>query len=287
MERLLRRLPLRERHSTRTSEIFNSRHTSLLAKSRRVIPSSPSSNSRLCRRPTPRYHGFTWGRRLSMKRHGMGGTTAPISFAGSELSEVRHLCALFNSAEEEYHVLLPFIKDGFARGDRAVHVVGPDQQDEHLKQLAGIGIDTAMAEESGQLDLRTNVETYLHDGRFDQDRILEVFEEVASSPKGGFRLDRIVCHIEWAAGDQSHIHDLVEFESRVNEVWRRHDDAVICVCDLAKFGGDTVVDMIRTHPLIIIGGTLQRNPFFVPPESFPPELRERRTRQISSPLSAL
>jgi hypothetical protein len=39
-------------------------------------------------------------------------------------------------------------------------------------------------------------------------------------------LDRIVCHMEWAANNQSHIHDLVEFESRVNEVWRRHDDAV-------------------------------------------------------------
>ena len=216
----------------------------------------------------------------------MGRSASPISFAGSELTEVRHICAFFNSAEEGYRVLLPFIKDGFECGDRAVHVVGPDQQDEHLKQLAGIGIDTVMAQRNGQLYLRTNVETYLRDGRFDQDRMLEVFEDVASGPKAGFRLDRIVCHMEWAADDRSHIHDLVEFESRVNEVWRRHDDAVICVYDLAKFGGDTVVDMIRTHPLIIIGGTLQRNPFFVPPEDFLPELRERRARLASLPPAA-
>jgi hypothetical protein len=213
----------------------------------------------------------------------MSRSAARISFAGLELSEVRHICAFFNSEEEKYRVLLPFIKDGFECGDRAVHVVGPDQRCEHLKRLTGIGIDPAMAQRSGQLNLRTNVETYLRDGRFDQERMLEVFEQMASGPKGGFRLDRIVCHMEWAANDQSHIHDLVEFESRVNEVWRRHDDAVICVYDVAKFGGDTVVDMIRTHPLIIIGGTIQRNPFFVPPEDFLPELRKRRARQASSP----
>jgi hypothetical protein len=112
----------------------------------------------------------------------MGGSTAPISFAGSGLSEVRHLRA-FNSAEEYYRVTCVVLKDGFECGDRAVRVVGPDQREEHLKRCAGAGIDPAMARRNGQLDLRTNVETYLRDGRFDQDRMLEVFEEVASSAK--------------------------------------------------------------------------------------------------------
>jgi len=43
-----------------------------------------------------------------------------------------------------------------------------------------------------------------------------------------------------------------------------------------KFGGDLVVDVMRTHPMIIIGGILQRNSFFVPPDEFLKELRERR-----------
>ena len=125
-------------------------------------------------------------------------------------------------------------------------------------------------QKSGQFELRTNTETYLRDGRFDQDRMLEVFEQLASgNAKGGFPLSRIVCHMDWASEDRSHIDNLVEFESRVNDVWRRHDDAVICVYDLAKFGGDTVIDIMRTHPMIIIGGILQQNPFFVPPEAVP------------------
>jgi hypothetical protein len=204
-------------------------------------------------------------------------TTAPIRFAGSELGEARHACAFFNSADEGYRVLMPFIKDGFECGHKAVHVVNPGMQQEHLQRLTAAGIDAMATQQSGQLEVRTNVEAYLRNGRFDQDRMLEVFEKLSSgNDNGGFPLSRIVCQMDWAADSRSHIDNLVEFESRVNDVWRRHEDAVICVYDLAKFGGDTVIDIMRTHPMVIIGGIPQANPFYVPPEEFLRELRERQ-----------
>jgi hypothetical protein len=207
-------------------------------------------------------------------------TAAPISLAGSVLGDVRHICAFFNSDDEEYRVLLPFIKDGLECGDKAVHVLNPERHQDHLHRLATAGIDAVAAQRSGQFELRSNTETYLADGHFDQDRMLEFFEQLASSNANtGFPLSRIVCHMEWAADGRSHVYDLLEFESRVNKVWRRHDDAVICTYDLAKFRGDTVIDIMRTHPMIIIGGILQHNPFFVPPEKFLHEVRERRTRR--------
>jgi hypothetical protein len=202
---------------------------------------------------------------------------AAISFAGSQLLETRHVCAFFNSDDEGYRVLLPFIKDGFECGDKAVHVVNPGQRPDHLRRLAAAGIDTRGAQEQGQLELRTNSETYLRDGLFDQDRMLAVFEQLASGGTNRrFPLSRIVCHMDWAAEGRSYVDNLVEFESRVNDVWCRHDDAVICVYDLAKFGGDTVVDIMRTHPMIIVGGILQQNPFYAPPVEFLRELRDRR-----------
>ena len=204
-------------------------------------------------------------------------TTAPIPFAGSQLGEVRHVCAFFNSAEEEYRVLLPFIRDGFECNHKAVHVVNPDRCLDHLQRLTAAGIDTAASQASGQLELRTNIEAYLRNGKFDQDQMLAEFEKLASgNDTRGFPLSRIVCQMDWAADSRSHIDNLVEFESRVNNVWCHHEDAVICVYDLAKFGGDTVIDIMRTHPMVIIGGILQSNPFYVPPEEFLREVRQRR-----------
>ena len=207
----------------------------------------------------------------------MKNVAAPIPFAGSQLGKSRHVCAFFNSDDEAYRVLLPFIQSGFECGDKAVHVVNPDQRDDHVERLAAVGIDATAKQQSGRLELRTNVETYLQDGNFDPDRMLEVFEQLASdSAKSGFPLSCIVCQMDWAAEGHSHIDSLIQFESRVNDVWDRHDDAVICVYYLRNFTGDTVIDIMRTHPMVIIGGILQQNPFFVPPQEFLREFRERR-----------
>jgi hypothetical protein len=36
------------------------------------------------------------------------------------------------------------------------------------------------------------------------------------------------------------------------------------------------MDILRTHPVVIVGGLLQQNPFFVPPDEFLRELAARR-----------
>ena len=56
----------------------------------------------------------------------------------------------------------------------------------------------------------------------------------------------------------------------------KYDDPVICAYDLSKFSASVVIDIMRTHPVVIIGEVLQENPFFVPPDQFLLEIRERR-----------
>lgn len=213
----------------------------------------------------------------------MNRTTPPISLAGSQLGEVRHICAFFSDEDEEYRVLLPFIKEGIERGDKAIQVVNPQQRDEHLRRLASAGIDAKTSQETGQLEIKINTEAYLREGKFDQERMLETFEQLASgNAPGGYPLSRIVCRMDWVVGDQSRLQNVIEFESRVNEIWDHHDDAVICTYHLSQFSGDAVIDIMRTHPMVIIGGTLQQNPFFMPPEQFLREYRERRSGQAHS-----
>jgi MEDS: MEthanogen/methylotroph, DcmR Sensory domain len=214
-------------------------------------------------------------------------TTAPIPFAGSQLDQTRHVCAFFNSTEEEYRVLLPFIRDGLQCGHKAIHVVNPDQRQDHLQRLAEAGIDLTGAQQSGQLELRINSEVYLPDGRFDPDRMIAAFEQLASGNSGaGYPLSRICCRMDWTVKDQSHVDDVIEFESRVNDVWSRHEDAVICTYHLGQFRGNEVIDIMRTHPMVIIGGMLQQNPFYIPPHEFLQEFRQRRTGRSSSPAAA-
>jgi hypothetical protein len=207
----------------------------------------------------------------------------PISIAGSQLGKVRHVCAFFANDDEEYRALLPFIREGLSCGDKTVQVVNREARQEHLQRLAKADIDSAVHEQSGQLQIRINTEVYLRDGRFDQDRMLAAFEEMAASARSveGFPRSRITCRMDWASGDRSRIQDVIEFESRVNDVWRRYDDAVICTYHLAQLSGDAVIDIMRTHPMVIIAGNLQQNSFFTQPKEFLREFRERRSARAN------
>jgi MEDS: MEthanogen/methylotroph, DcmR Sensory domain len=127
------------------------------------------------------------------------------------------------------------------------------------------------------LELRNWQNIYLRDGHFDQSKTLALLQGALDTAKQQeFPLTRLVAHMEWALEDRPGVNDLVEYETRLNYFLPRYyRDPVICVYGLAKFGADVVIDIMRTHPMIIIGGILQENPFFVPPDEFLRELRDR------------
>ena len=151
-----------------------------------------------------------------------------IRFAGSLLRSQRHVCAFFHTQDEEYRVLLPFIKEGFDRGEKAFHIVDPVLRAEHLRQLESAGIDTKQAEKRGQFELRNWADAYLRDGHFDQARMLALIEEILDGgPRQGFSLTRLVAHMEWALEDRQGVDDLVEYETRLNYLLPRYRDPVV------------------------------------------------------------
>jgi MEDS: MEthanogen/methylotroph, DcmR Sensory domain len=188
----------------------------------------------------------------------------------------RHICAFFNGMDEHYRVLQSFIKDGFDKGDKAFHLVDPERREDHLRRLADAGIDVEEAVVSGQLEVRPWEDGPLHGERFDQDTWLAGLEEVLQSgPAAGYAQTRFLAQMEWALVDMPGIDDMFEFETRVNYVVPKYDDPVICAYDLSKFGASTVMYALRTHPVVIIGGLLQENPFYVDPDQLLLELREQ------------
>jgi hypothetical protein len=152
----------------------------------------------------------------------------PIRLAGSVLGTRRHVCAFFHSADEVYKILLPFIKEGFERGEKAFHIVDPKLRAEHALRLASAGIDVEGAKKSGQFELLNWADAYLRDGHFDQDRMLALIEEVLESGiQQGFALTRLVAQMEWALEDRPGVDDLVEYETRLNYLLPRYQDPVI------------------------------------------------------------
>ena len=80
--------------------------------------------------------------------------------------------------------------------------------------------------------------------------------------------------MEWALLDFPGVHDILEYKSQINDVLPNYDLATVCTCD-SRSQRLPVMGVLRTHPLVILGGILQDNPFYVPPVEFLRKLRSR------------
>jgi hypothetical protein len=162
------------------------------------------------------------------------------------------------------------------KGDRAFHVVDPNHRADHLRRLEREGIDVSDAEAKGQLEVRRWQEAYIKDDHFDQHRMIGTIKEALDpAKKQPGKMTRLVANMEWALEDLPGVHDIVEYETRLNLVLPEYHDPVVCTYDLSRFDASVVVDIMRTHPIVIIGGILQENPFYVPPDEMLRELKER------------
>jgi hypothetical protein len=203
--------------------------------------------------------------------------TRDVRLAGSILRESRHVCAFFNSRTEEHSVVHPFIAEGLERSEKALYLVDPAERDSYLSRLREIGPDTESLLASGQLEVRSWQETYLRGGHFDFERILSLFDQTfAESAEQGFPLTRVWANMEWALLDPPDIQKFVEYEAKFNYVSMKYPSQVtVCVYDASKFGAALVLNMLRVHPVVILGGTLRMNPFYVNPDEFLRELGSR------------
>src|ERR1700704_453838 len=198
--------------------------------------------------------------------------TRTIRPARSTVSCRCHVCAFFNS---RYNVMLPFIKEGFD------DILDRNQRSERMQRLTDTGVDTAEAEASGQLEVRPWENAYLRSGRFDQYAMINLLEKVAKSAmQQGPGMTRLWANMEWALLDFPGVHDIVEYESRLNYFLPNYEMATVCTYDVTKFSASVVMDIIRTHPQVIVGGILRGNPFYVPPDEFLRELDARNAAMI-------
>ena len=201
-----------------------------------------------------------------------------------ELAGRNHVRAFFNTIDEEHRVLGSFYKDGFDRGEKATHIVDSENREAYLNRLGEAGVNVQAMMDTGQLEVLPWTDMYVRDHRFDQDAMLASVETlIQSGAAAGYARTKLVGHhMDWLFVDKPAVDNLIEYEARLNDVLSKYDAPVICNYDLSKFGASVAIDIMRTHPLVIIGGLLRENPFFVPPDQFLDEMRERRSARNSA-----
>lgn len=194
-----------------------------------------------------------------------------------------HICAFVDSRDEADQALVPFYREALARNERNLHLVEPHGQDAHRARLVQAGIDVPACEHRGQLAVRAWPADWTEPGGLDVEELLEAMARAtapmpapAPAPASDFDGVRVMAQMGWAARAGQDRLDLLDYEARLNALLAERRQLAICVYDLAALDGTLMMDLLRTHPLTMIGGVLRENPFFTPPAEMLRELSARR-----------
>lgn len=194
------------------------------------------------------------------------------------LQRHRHICAFFNSADEEFRVTLPFIRDGLRQGGRVVLALRDRDREEHPRRLRAAGIHVDDQVGSGRLELMRAHDAYFPDGRFDGDGMLATVRRIiADGEVGGFPESRIVGHCECVLRDDRTVGAFLRYEARLNLMLPDLPVIALCAFDSQQVGTAVALEVFRTHPLVIVAGQIVENPYYEPTEKFLSELDARLT----------
>ena len=127
-------------------------------------------------------------------------------------------------------------------------------------------VDAYVASE--QLDVRRATDAYLRTGKFSPADMLDFLDETISKATSGGKFARLAGETTWTIDEPPGSDLFFEYESMVNDFTPRYRQALLCLYDLELFGGGLLVDILRTHPKLLLGGMIIDNPNYLTPDEF-------------------
>lgn len=186
-----------------------------------------------------------------------------------ELAVHDHLCLIYETREEQFAAVIPFMRIGLERGEKCVYIADDNNGDAVLAAMGGAGIDVDGARKSGALSVISKKEAYLREGYFDPDLMIRFLREtIEAAQEEGFTALRATGEMTWALGDEIGVERLLEYEAKLNYFIPDNGIVAICQYNRARFSPEVIREVIRTHPLVIHGYAVCRNHYFVPPDEF-------------------
>ncbi|MEN2489343.1 MEDS domain-containing protein [Flavobacterium sp. B11] len=193
-------------------------------------------------------------------------TQTPFSVCGELLSAPMHICGFFDSREQQYEVIIPYILEGLEANDKVINILEGNRHGEHCRCLADNGISIAEKLSSGQLEVMASENSYIKDGEFAADKMYKMLEQtLLSASRAGYDSVRACGDMVWALKNLPGTDELLEYEARLNLLTPQHSVSLICMYDISSFSSNTLTDILLTHPYVIKDGKISKNPHYVEP----------------------
>ena len=184
---------------------------------------------------------------------------------GLEAQVGDHICGLYAGESQRDQVVIPFLEAGLAAGDKCICVVDEADPAKIFKKL---GHDMATsASAANQLEVIRAADLYLRSGRFCADEIIGAWKAAISDAMYDGRFDLVRAVETWSRRDVvPDMHELLLLESEMNRYLPLYPQVIVCLYDIDRFGGGALMNLVMTHPRMLVGGVVIENPYLLTPD---------------------
>lgn len=201
-----------------------------------------------------------------------GGHGSSGSYRLRELSDLQpgdHLCCLYRTEEDHRSLLAPYMREGLAQGQKIAYIADAHTADTVLGYLHDDGLDVDPYVRSGQLSILSSVDAYMRSEVFDPGEMIGLLDsETRRALDEGFTALRATGEMGWALCGFPGSTRLMEYEARLNDFIQDNRALGICQYDTRHFEPSTLLEVLRTHPIVLAGGEVYENLYYIPPDDY-------------------
>jgi len=180
------------------------------------------------------------------------------------------LCAFYNHLEEYQESFIPLIKRSLEQEEKTLCLVDELSIDLVLADLQADGVDIDGYLDRGQLKLVKVDSKYLEQGFFDPDKMAAYLRaETRQALAEGYTALRLVCEMAWVLDGLPSPESLKEYQDRLERFLSVHPCSVVCLYHRRRFDPTLLLNILTSHPLVVVGGEILENFYYLPAGSVP------------------
>jgi hypothetical protein len=183
-----------------------------------------------------------------------------------------HICQLYSKVNEIPKVTAHLVRVGLSSSEKCLFAAAPAQVKEFCEELQKLNLDIETLISAGQLVLCEEREVLLAGGkRFDPYFLLSSHQTfIAQALREGWQAVRISIDMTWLSKDVASPEQILKYEAAADAVFTFQNAPIIALMhyDHSKLLPSLVVEMLKLHPIAVVGKYIKRNPYYLNSEQY-------------------
>ena len=207
-----------------------------------------------------------------------------LGFGGHECNNGVHFCGLYETDKERNDIIFAFIRQGI-EDEAVVHYIpsGNSTDETFEKLLAEFPEEIDLISGHHHLNINIADDVYYQDGELSPSGMIRNLEKIfEQSQQEGKKDIRASADMEWALERELDLKKLMAYESGLNYFVPGKPWVSICMYNLTRFDGKTIMKVLQTHPYTISkDGLIMKNPYYVKPGEWLAENAPEYAKQLT------